>query len=67
VDVFFDEIPIVKRGIGVGGRLEKRAGEVLKNKSFKVVVDLHQGKGQFSLYTTDLSFDYVKINASYRS
>ena len=67
VDVFFDEIPIVKRGIGVGGRLEKRAGEVLKNKSFKVVVDLHQGKSQFSLYTTDLSIGYVKLNASYRS
>jgi N-acetylglutamate synthase/N-acetylornithine aminotransferase len=30
-------------------------------------VDLHQGKSQFSVLTTDLSLDYVKINASYRS
>ena len=53
--------------MGVGGRSEKRAGQILKKKSFKVTVDLHQGKDQFSVLTTDLSIDYVKINASYRS
>jgi glutamate N-acetyltransferase/amino-acid N-acetyltransferase len=67
IDVFFDRSPIVKNGMGVGGRLEERAGQVIKKKSFKVTVDLHQGKGQFSVLTTDLSLDYVKINASYRS
>jgi glutamate N-acetyltransferase/amino-acid N-acetyltransferase len=67
IDVFFDRSPIVKSGMGVGGRLEERAGQVMKKKSFKVTVDLHQGKGQFSVLTTDLSIDYVKINASYRS
>ena len=67
IDVFFDKIPIVKSGMGVGGRLEEKAGQVLKNKSFRVTVDLHLGKNQFSVFTTDLSIDYVKINASYRS
>ena len=67
IDVFFDKIPIVKSGMGVGGRLEEKAGQVLKNKSFRVTVDLHLGKDQFSVFTTDLSIDYVKINASYRS
>jgi glutamate N-acetyltransferase/amino-acid N-acetyltransferase len=67
VDVLFDKIPIVKGGMGVGGRQEERAGQILKQKSFKVTIDLHQGKNQFSLFTTDLSLDYVKINASYRS
>jgi glutamate N-acetyltransferase/amino-acid N-acetyltransferase len=67
IDVFFDKTPIVKRGMGVGGRTEERAGQILKNKSFKVTVDFHQGKSQFSVLTTDLSLDYVKINASYRS
>jgi glutamate N-acetyltransferase/amino-acid N-acetyltransferase len=67
VDVFFDKIPIVKNGMGVGSRLEEKAGRILKNKSFKVIVDLHQGKSLFSVLTTDLSIDYVKINASYRS
>jgi glutamate N-acetyltransferase/amino-acid N-acetyltransferase len=67
IDVFFDKIPIVRNGMGVGGPLEGRAGQILRNKSFKVTVDLHQGHGQFSVFTTDLSIDYVKINASYRS
>jgi glutamate N-acetyltransferase / amino-acid N-acetyltransferase len=67
VDVFFDQAPIVKNGMGVGSLLEKKAGQMIKKKSFKVTVNLHQGKNQFSVLTTDLSIDYVKINASYRS
>ncbi len=67
IDLFFDKTPIVKKGVGVGPRLEERAGQILKNKSFKITADLHEGKSQFSVLTTDLSLDYVKINASYRS
>jgi glutamate N-acetyltransferase / amino-acid N-acetyltransferase len=67
IDVFFDRIPIVKGGRGTGSRLEEEAGRVIKKKSFRVAVDLHQGKGEFSVFTTDLTIDYVKINASYRS
>jgi len=67
IDVFFDKAPIVRKGMGVGGRSEEKAGQILKNKSFTVTVDLHQGKSQFSVLTSDLSIDYVKINASYRS
>ena len=67
IDVLFDKIPIVKNGMGVGRRMEEKASQVLRKKSFKVIVDLHQGKAEFSVFTTDLSIDYVKINASYRS
>lgn len=67
IDLFFDNAPIVKKGAGVDARLEEKAGRILKKKFFKVTADLHQGKSQFSVLTTDLSLDYVKINASYRS
>jgi len=67
IDVFFDKVPIVRGGMGVGGQQEERAGQVLKKRSFKITVNLHQGENQFSAFTTDLSIDYVKINASYRS
>lgn len=67
VDIFFDGIPIVKNGVGTGPKQEERASKILKKKAFKLTVHLHQGKGNFSLLTTDLSLDYVKINASYRS
>jgi glutamate N-acetyltransferase/amino-acid N-acetyltransferase len=67
IDLFFNRVPIVKNGMGTGPQWEAKASQVLKNRSFKITVDLHQGKGKFSLYTSDLSIDYVKINASYRS
>jgi glutamate N-acetyltransferase/amino-acid N-acetyltransferase len=67
IDVFFDRKPIVKNGMGVGGKFEEEAAKVIKSKSFRVTVHLHQGKGESSVFTTDLSIDYVKINASYRS
>lgn len=67
IDVFFDKAPIVKNGMGKGSPLEEKASQILKKKAFKVTVDLYQGKSQFSVLTTDLSLDYVKINASYRS
>jgi glutamate N-acetyltransferase/amino-acid N-acetyltransferase len=67
IDLYFDKVLIVKKGVGVGGPREEQAGRILKNRSFRVTIDLHQGKSQFSVLTTDLSLNYVKINASYRS
>ena len=67
IDVFFDQAPVVRNGTGTGLKWEEKASRVLKNKSFKITIHLHQGKSEFSLLTTDLSIDYVKINASYRS
>jgi N-acetylglutamate synthase/N-acetylornithine aminotransferase len=32
-----------------------------------VTIDLHAGSAQASIFTTDLSTDYVKINASYHT
>ena len=67
IDLFFDRVPIVRGGMGLGGRSEERAGKILKKKSIQVTIDLHQGKSKFSVWTADLSLNYVKINASYRS
>jgi glutamate N-acetyltransferase / amino-acid N-acetyltransferase len=67
IDVAFDGVPVVRRGMGVGTVLEERAGQMLKKKAFRVTVDLHQGKNQVSVFTSDFSIEYVKVNASYRS
>lgn len=67
IDIFFDEIPIVKRGVGLGSRQEKIAGRALRKKEIEITVDLHMGKSSAEVYTTDISLDYVKINADYRS
>lgn len=67
VSVSFDGIPMVKHGVGLGLGAEARIAKVFKRKEFTIAVGLGQGKHHAHLWTTDLSFDYVRINASYRS
>jgi len=67
IDVFFDDVQMVKDSFGCGDRAEKEATEVLKQPEFKVTIDLKIGDGHASMLTCDFSVDYVKINADYRS
>lgn len=46
---------------------EEVAAEYLRNKTIQIFVDLHQGNGKGKAWGCDLSYDYVKINASYRT
>ncbi len=66
-ELFFDDVQMVRNGVFVGGDAEARGTEVLKQKEFSVTVDLHLGAGKSTVYTSDLSYDYVKINADYRT
>ncbi len=63
----FDAVLMVRDGVFVGGDAESMGTEVLKKKEFTVTVDLHLGAGIATVYTSDLSYDYVKINADYRT
>lgn len=67
VEVRFDNIVMVRRGMGTGLDVEKQIAKVFKRKEFTVAIDLAQGSACAHMWTTDLSYDYVRINASYRS
>lgn len=67
VDLYFGDVMLVRNGLGLDKAQEKAATEVLREKSFTVRVDMHQGSGEAELYTCDFSIDYVKINSDYRS
>jgi glutamate N-acetyltransferase/amino-acid N-acetyltransferase len=67
VDIFFDDVPMVRGGQGTGLKNEGRATSVMKKREYRVRLNLHRGAKSASIFTTDLSYDYVKINASYRS
>jgi glutamate N-acetyltransferase/amino-acid N-acetyltransferase len=66
-DIFFDDVQVVRKGQGAGPEKEEPATAVMKKGEYTVRLDLHRGSKKALLYTTDFSFDYVKINASYRS
>ncbi|MBX3330480.1 MAG: bifunctional glutamate N-acetyltransferase/amino-acid acetyltransferase ArgJ [Nitrospira sp.] len=67
VTVRFDDVVMVQRGIGMGLEAEQKIAQVFKQKEFAVTVHLGQGHARAHMWTTDLSYDYVRINASYRS
>ncbi|HVN96019.1 MAG TPA: bifunctional glutamate N-acetyltransferase/amino-acid acetyltransferase ArgJ [Syntrophorhabdaceae bacterium] len=66
VDITLQDQEIVKAGVELPFDEEKMKRMMNKNE-IAVVVNLNEGKAVFDIYTTDLTFDYVKINASYRS
>jgi glutamate N-acetyltransferase/amino-acid N-acetyltransferase len=65
--IAFDGIPVVKNGTGLGPRIEGKIQKIMRRSSFTISVSLGQGKGSAIMWTTDLTYDYIKINASYRS
>ena len=67
VDVFFDDVLMVKNGMGCGKDTETDVTKVLKKPEFEISIDLNMGHGHASVFTCDFSIDYVKINADYRS
>ncbi|WP_456457076.1 bifunctional glutamate N-acetyltransferase/amino-acid acetyltransferase ArgJ [Nitratifractor sp.] len=46
---------------------EEKAYKIMKKDSFKIRCDLGIAEGSFTAYGCDLSYDYVKINAEYRT
>ena len=67
LSLHFDDVCMARNGVFAGGDAEQQGTAVLKKKDFTVTVDLASGAGSATVYTSDLSYDYVKINADYRT
>lgn len=67
VVISFDNQQIVANGRLLSLAAEGAASKILAQKSFSVQIDLGAGSAACEIYTCDLSLDYVKINADYRT
>jgi glutamate N-acetyltransferase/amino-acid N-acetyltransferase len=67
IDMFFGNVCVVKNGRGCGQQAEQMAAGVLRTDAFGITIDLKCGSEGAIIHTCDLSTDYVKINANYRS
>ena len=65
------EIALQGERLAVGGVeapfSEEKIKGLMAGRELELVVDLHDGASSYDMYTTDLTYDYIRINASYRT
>ncbi|MCL5966016.1 MAG: bifunctional glutamate N-acetyltransferase/amino-acid acetyltransferase ArgJ [Deltaproteobacteria bacterium] len=67
VSVAFAGETVLRRGMCPDPAAERRAAPKIRNAMYDVVVDLGAGGGSHHLYFSDLTHDYVRMNAGYRT
>ena len=66
VAVYFEELPIFLRGRGIADD-QRRLAEIMGQETVRVRIDLGMGKKTWRVSASDLSFEYVRINAHYHT
>jgi glutamate N-acetyltransferase/amino-acid N-acetyltransferase len=67
LDVLLDGVPIVRGGVEVVQRVERRAARIVSAEEFTVTLDLHAGGASARRMASDLTVDYVRFNSDYRT
>jgi len=66
-DIYFEDICLMRQGMGLGEKAETKALSIMKKEAFEIIIDLNAGQYKDYIVTSDLSYEYVKINADYRT
>ena len=64
-DIMLNGIRVANKGKSTGR--DKEANERLRGRDIIITADLHLGKGTATVLTCDLTEEYIKINAEYRT
>ncbi len=67
LDIFLDDLPIVRRGVEVVRAVERRASRIAARPEFTLTLDLHAGRAGAERMVSDLTVDYVRFNSDYRT
>ncbi|HOB01961.1 MAG TPA: bifunctional ornithine acetyltransferase/N-acetylglutamate synthase, partial [Casimicrobium huifangae] len=67
VTVHLNDVLVAERGGRAASYREEDGARTMKNHDITVAIDLGRGNASQTVYTCDFSYDYVKINAEYRS
>jgi glutamate N-acetyltransferase/amino-acid N-acetyltransferase len=67
VDISLDDLPVVRGGAAAPGYTEAAGCRVMSRPEIRLAIELNLGHCGAEIWTTDLSHDYVRINAEYRS
>jgi len=66
-DIAVGGVEIAKNGLGLGPEAEAEAKKIMLQDEYRICIRIAEGSGKAEMTTSDLTFDYIKINASYRS
>ena len=67
VQVYLGEVQIVQDGGRAASYLEEQGAAVMQQAEIDIRIELGRGSCDETIWTTDLSHEYVRINAEYRS
>ncbi len=68
LSIAYDDVVLYKKGVNLfDEEVEERASKVMKQDSFTIYCDLGIADGYFRAFGCDLGYEYVKINADYRT
>ncbi|CAE6701716.1 bifunctional glutamate N-acetyltransferase/amino-acid acetyltransferase ArgJ [Candidatus Nitrotoga fabula] len=67
VRLYLDEVLVAEQGGRAASYLEEEGQRVMQHSDIVIRVVLDRGEASAQVWTCDFSYDYVKINASYRS
>ena len=67
VSIFLDDVCIVRSGARDGSYTEEEGQRVMSQAEFSITVELHRGDSEATVWTTDLSHEYITINSEYRT
>jgi glutamate N-acetyltransferase / amino-acid N-acetyltransferase len=67
INIYLDDVCIVKNGERANTYTEEDGKKVMLKEEIKLSVKLNRGSIKETIWTTDLSHDYVTINAEYRT
>jgi len=67
VQISINGVTIVEGGLLTSPEKEKEAAEQMKNEEITIRIHLNQGNSSDRMVTCDLTYDYIKINAEYRT
>lgn len=67
VDLFLDDVCVARGGLVDMAYDEAEAAVVMAREEFEVRIELGRGAAEEVVWTTDLSYEYVRINAEYRT
>jgi glutamate N-acetyltransferase/amino-acid N-acetyltransferase len=67
VSVYINGILIAENGCRAASYTEQQGGEAMAAEEITISIQLNRGEHAATVWTTDLSHDYVRINAEYRT